>query len=158
MVLRGRVAVVEEQGIALFPGAPWLQGDEAVGTLGLALEDFAHHDAAPEMMQVLRVQAQAMAETQQMAEEVKIANQRLQRQFRAMERPEASMRAGGNGSSVGERVVELVSSVRFAAIVLDLEMPVLDSKSTAIRIREQHGPGLPLVALSGHDDAATMRA
>jgi CheY-like chemotaxis protein len=50
----------------------------------------------------------------------------------------------------GREAVELAASVDLDAIVMDIEMPVMDGIEATRRLREQ-SPDLPIVAISGHD-------
>jgi CheY-like chemotaxis protein len=46
--------------------------------------------------------------------------------------------------------VELVQRADFDAVVMDIEMPVLDGVEATQHIQEQ-APELPVIAISGHD-------
>ena len=50
----------------------------------------------------------------------------------------------------GRAAVELAARVRPDAVVMDVEMPVLDGVD-ATRLLRQTAPQLPIVAISGHD-------
>jgi CheY-like chemotaxis protein len=50
----------------------------------------------------------------------------------------------------GLEAVELVGQTDFDAVVMDIEMPVLDGVEATQHIQE-HLPDLPVVAISGHD-------
>jgi DNA-binding NarL/FixJ family response regulator len=50
----------------------------------------------------------------------------------------------------GREAVELAASVDLDAVVIDIEMPVMDGIEATRRLREQ-SPDLPIVAISGHD-------
>jgi CheY-like chemotaxis protein len=50
----------------------------------------------------------------------------------------------------GREAVELVEEVAPDAVVMDIEMPVLDGVEATRRLREM-APDLPIVAVSGHD-------
>ena len=50
----------------------------------------------------------------------------------------------------GRDAVELAASVRPDAVVVDIEMPVLDGVEATRLVREA-SPSLPIVAISGHD-------
>lgn len=50
----------------------------------------------------------------------------------------------------GRDAVELASAESPDAVVMDIEMPVLDGVE-ATRLLRQAAPGLPIVAVSGHD-------
>jgi len=50
----------------------------------------------------------------------------------------------------GQEAVALVEEVAPDAVVLDIEMPVMDGIEATRLLRERH-PGLPVVAISGHD-------
>lgn len=58
----------------------------------------------------------------------------------------------------GEEAVALVQSARFSAAVLDLLMPRMNGFQTAARLREtENGRALPILILSGYDEAAARR-
>jgi DNA-binding NarL/FixJ family response regulator len=50
----------------------------------------------------------------------------------------------------GKDAVELADSLDPDAVVMDIEMPVLDGVE-ATRLLREADPGLPIVAISGHD-------
>jgi CheY-like chemotaxis protein len=50
----------------------------------------------------------------------------------------------------GEEAFDLAVSVKPDAVVMDIEMPVLDGVAATRRLRERW-PSLPVVAVSGHD-------
>jgi DNA-binding NarL/FixJ family response regulator len=50
----------------------------------------------------------------------------------------------------GQEAVELAERVGPDAVVMDIEMPVLDGVEATRRLRASR-PGLPIVAVSGHD-------
>ncbi len=50
----------------------------------------------------------------------------------------------------GREAVELAERVSPDAVVMDIEMPVVDGVEATRRLRESR-PGLPIVAVSGHD-------
>ncbi len=50
----------------------------------------------------------------------------------------------------GREAVELATRVRPDAVVMDIEMPVLDGVE-ATRVLRRESPSLPIVAVSGHD-------
>ena len=50
----------------------------------------------------------------------------------------------------GRDAVSLASRVKPDAVVMDIEMPVLDGVEATRQLRERW-PGLPVVAISGHD-------
>lgn len=58
----------------------------------------------------------------------------------------------------GQEAVEAAAGSSIDAVLLDIEMPVLDGWDAAQALREQDGPGLPLVAVSGHDLASDPRS
>ena len=50
----------------------------------------------------------------------------------------------------GQEAVALAASVKADAVVMDIEMPVMDGVEATRQLRERW-PGLPVVAVSGHD-------
>lgn len=50
----------------------------------------------------------------------------------------------------GRNAVELVQRLEVDAVVMDIELPVLDGVEATRLLLEAH-PGLPVVAISGHD-------
>jgi CheY-like chemotaxis protein len=50
----------------------------------------------------------------------------------------------------GREAVELAGELDVDAVVMDIEMPVLDGVAATRLLREQ-SPALPIVAISGHD-------
>jgi CheY-like chemotaxis protein len=50
----------------------------------------------------------------------------------------------------GREAVELAARLEIDAVVMDIEMPVLDGVEATRELQEQH-PGLPVVAISGTD-------
>jgi DNA-binding NarL/FixJ family response regulator len=50
----------------------------------------------------------------------------------------------------GRDVVELAASIDVDVVVMDIEMPVYDGVK-ATRLLQENMPGLPVVAISGHD-------
>jgi len=57
----------------------------------------------------------------------------------------------------GKLAVELYQENDFAAVLMDIQMPVMDGFEAAIRIREyekaQHKQRVPIVAITAHDDS-----
>jgi DNA-binding NarL/FixJ family response regulator len=53
-------------------------------------------------------------------------------------------------ASNGREAVDLVSGLAPDAVVMDIEMPLLDGVEATRRLR-QKSPQLPIVAISGHD-------
>ena len=51
-----------------------------------------------------------------------------------------------------EAALALVEEHRPVGVILDLGMPVIDGLELARRLRERHGPDLPLVAVTGWSD------
>jgi CheY-like chemotaxis protein len=51
-----------------------------------------------------------------------------------------------------EAALALVEQHRPVGVILDLGMPVIDGLELARRLRERHGPDLPLVAVTGWSD------
>ena len=50
----------------------------------------------------------------------------------------------------GREAIALAKRLRVDAVVMDVEMPVLDGVE-ATRLLQESSPGLPVVAISGHD-------
>jgi two-component system chemotaxis response regulator CheB len=50
----------------------------------------------------------------------------------------------------GREAVDLAARLEIDAVVMDIEMPVLDGVEATRELQEQH-PGLPVVAISGTD-------
>jgi CheY-like chemotaxis protein len=50
----------------------------------------------------------------------------------------------------GQEALELAAATTLDAVVMDIEMPVVDGIEATRRLQEQ-SPGLPIVAISGHD-------
>ena len=68
---------------------------------------------------------------------------------------EAVLEADGRFAVVGRarngrEAVELVEQLKPDLVVMDIEMPVMDGIE-ATRVLRQRSPGLPVVAISGHD-------
>ena len=59
-----------------------------------------------------------------------------------------------HGATTAEAALALVALHQPAAVILDLGMPVVDGLTLARRLRELHGPDLPLVAITGWSDVA----
>jgi CheY-like chemotaxis protein len=57
-----------------------------------------------------------------------------------------------HAATSAQDALQLVAVHRPMAVILDLGMPVVDGLTLARRLRELHGPDLPLVALTGWSD------
>ena len=55
-------------------------------------------------------------------------------------------------ATCAEAALALVAQHQPAAVILDLGMPVIDGAALARRLRELHGPDMPLVAITGWSD------
>jgi CheY-like chemotaxis protein len=55
-------------------------------------------------------------------------------------------------ATTAEVALELVERHRPVGVILDLGMPVIDGPELARRLRDRHGPDLPLVAVTGWSD------
>ena len=59
-----------------------------------------------------------------------------------------------HAATSAEVALALVAQHAPTAVILDLGMPVIDGLTLARRLRELHGPDLPLVAITGWSDVA----
>ena len=57
-----------------------------------------------------------------------------------------------HAATCADTALALVARHQPAAVILDLGMPVIDGLELARRLRERHGPDLPLVAVTGWSD------
>ena len=57
-----------------------------------------------------------------------------------------------HAATTAEAALALVALHHPTAVILDLGMPVIDGLTLARRLRELHGPDLPLVAITGWSD------
>ncbi len=85
--LRGEFILLPEQDTLLFLGSPWFTDSSEIATRGLGFEDFAIHDPAVDMLQVLQASKMALADAKKLAaklirqrEELRAANERLRQQ------------------------------------------------------------------------------
>ncbi|MDI1313276.1 PAS domain-containing protein [Prosthecobacter sp.] len=54
MLMRGQVMHLEDSGLNVFLGAPWLNTSDELDRLGLTLADFAPHDSAQDLLDVVQ--------------------------------------------------------------------------------------------------------
>jgi two-component system cell cycle response regulator len=57
----------------------------------------------------------------------------------------------------GEEALDLLQREDVDLVILDLRLPGIDGFETCVRIREAHGPSLPVVMLTALGDAASLR-
>ncbi len=88
VVLRGQMlSLMPAQNAIVFLGSPWLPEPAAITQLGLSFEDFAVHDPALDLLQVLQSQKIAVADLKRLAEKLhaqraalREANEKLRQQ------------------------------------------------------------------------------
>lgn len=74
--LRGQVMCLES-GTQVFLGAPWLNGADDLDRIGLTLADFAPHDSAQDLLQVVQGHRMANAELKGLTEKLRAKQARL---------------------------------------------------------------------------------
>jgi signal transduction histidine kinase/DNA-binding response OmpR family regulator len=57
----------------------------------------------------------------------------------------------------GERALELLEREPFDLVILDVRMPGLNGFQTCVRIRDRHGPSLPVIILTALGDSASLK-
>jgi signal transduction histidine kinase/DNA-binding response OmpR family regulator len=57
----------------------------------------------------------------------------------------------------GERALELLAAEGFDLVILDVRLPGMNGFETCRRIRESHGPALPVLIITAFGDAAALR-
>ncbi len=84
VVIRGQMKFVESGERLVFLGSPWLTDPAMLQTLGLSLSDFAVHDPAIDLLQLVQLQSTALNDTRRLAailtrqrENLKKANEQL---------------------------------------------------------------------------------
>src|SRR5262245_44098803 len=58
----------------------------------------------------------------------------------------------------GEQALEILARLPCDLVFLDVQLPGLSGFETCVRIRESHGPTLPIVMISGRPDREAVRA
>lgn len=76
--LKGQMLHVDESDLLLFLGSPWITNMEALGQLGISLDDFAIHDQVVDCLFLLQTQSAALADVRKLAskQSVKLGQQR----------------------------------------------------------------------------------
>lgn len=87
--LRGQMMLLEDGRHIIFVGSPWMESAARLKEFGLALRDFALHDATADLIQVIQSQVVAHAEARTLALSLQEANATLKEQYGAIERAEA---------------------------------------------------------------------
>src|SRR5262249_20246708 len=63
----------------------------------------------------------------------------------------------GMRAESGEAALELLSRGTYDLVLLDIRMPGLSGFDTCVRIRESHGPSLPIIMLTAFGDPVSVR-
>ncbi len=96
LVLRGQMVFSQKRDLLVYLCSPWLSEPGAIQGLGLKVSDFAMHDPVVDLLHVLRSQATAVRELEELAAKLQQrtfdlaeANQKLEQQFTALEEAQA---------------------------------------------------------------------
>ena len=113
LVLRAQVLVMDDPVGLVFLGSPWIRDPSELAPLGLALTDFALHDATPDMLQLVMATKSALDDTQALAE--KLAQQRvaLREANEALTLTEARFRGLSEQSPLGVLTMDRQGRVTF---------------------------------------------
>jgi DNA-binding response OmpR family regulator len=63
----------------------------------------------------------------------------------------------GTRADSGEAALEMLAKVTYDLVLLDVRMPGLNGFDTCVRIRENHGPALPVIMLTAFGDPTSVR-
>src|SRR4051794_20156576 len=63
----------------------------------------------------------------------------------------------GTRADSGEAALEALAKSAYDLVLLDVRMPGLNGFDTCARIRERHGPSLPVIILTAFGDAGSVR-
>ena len=76
-LLRGQVLALKSCDLGVFVGTPWLNSPDDLERLGLSLTDFAPHDSAQDLLQMVQAQRTANQELHDLNARLKVQRQRL---------------------------------------------------------------------------------
>jgi len=63
----------------------------------------------------------------------------------------------GTRADSGEAALEMLAKATYDLVLLDVRMPGLNGFDTCVRIRENHGPALPVIMLTAFGDPTSVR-
>jgi PAS domain S-box-containing protein len=77
VLMRGQVVALKSCDLGIFVGTPWLNSPDDLERFGLSLTDFAPHDSAQDLLQMVQAQRTANQELHDLNARLKVQRQRL---------------------------------------------------------------------------------